>query len=73
MHQSEVALLKKRIVEEYEAMKNGLTGLASGTAQHAFIDAKMRRVDTYHAQLIQQVGEQEAGLTVSELYIQVIG
>ncbi|GCE19910.1 hypothetical protein [Dictyobacter kobayashii] len=73
MCQSEVALLRKKILEEYEAMKNGLTGLASGTAQHAFIDARMRYVDMYHEQLIHRVGEQEAALTVCELYTQVIG
>ncbi|GLV59040.1 hypothetical protein KDH_58680 [Dictyobacter sp. S3.2.2.5] len=73
MSHSEVALLRKKILEEYEAMERGLTGLASGTAKHAFIDARMRRVDRYHDQLMQYVGETEATLTVCELYIQAIG
>ncbi|GCE05839.1 hypothetical protein [Dictyobacter aurantiacus] len=73
MSHSEVALLRKKILEEYEAMERGLTGLASGTAKHAFIDARMRRVDRYHDQLTQYVGETEATLTVCELYIQAIG
>lgn len=73
MCQSEVALLRKRILEEYEAMKRGLTGVASGTSQHAFIDARMRRVNVYHEQLVQYVGEQEATVAITELYVQVIG
>src|SRR4051812_13588221 len=56
MYQSEVAELRQRILEEYEAMKRGLTGFAWGTAKHAFIDARMKRVDHYHEQLVQQVG-----------------
>lgn len=73
MSQSEVAQLRQRIVEEYEAMKQGLSGLALGTAQHAFIDARMKRVDLYCDQLAHHVGEQEATQTISELYVQVIG
>ncbi|GHO83414.1 hypothetical protein [Dictyobacter formicarum] len=73
MPHSEVAQLRKKILEEYEAMERGLIGLASGTAQHAFIEARMRRVDRYHEQLVQYIGETEATLTVCELYIQAIG
>jgi signal transduction histidine kinase len=73
MGQSEIALLRQKIVEEYEAMKRGLTGLALGTAQHAFIDARMKRVEGYHEQLAQCVGEQKANLAICELYVQVIG
>lgn len=73
MPYSEVALLRQKILEEYEAMERGLTGLASGTAQHAFINVRMRRVDMYHEQLKHYVGETEATLTICELYIQAIG
>jgi len=73
MAYSEVALLKEKIRLEYEAMKQGLSGLASGTAQHEFIDARMHRVDKYHEQLEQIVGEEEATQTVVELYTQIIG
>jgi len=73
MQQSEVAQLRQKIVEEYEAMKQGLSGLASGTTKHAFIDARMKRVDLYCDRLAQYMGEQEANQTISELYIQVIG
>ncbi len=73
MCQSEVALLRQKIVDEYEAMKRGLTGLSWGTTKHAFIDARMKRVDGYHDQLTTYVGEQEAGYAVCELYTQVMG
>jgi hypothetical protein len=73
MHQSEVAQLRQQIVEEYEAMKQGLSGLAWGTAKHAFIDARMRRVDHYHEQLVERVGEQEAVHTIYDLYTQIMG
>jgi hypothetical protein len=73
MAMSEVAQLRQRITEEYVAMKHGLSGLASGTAKHAFIDARMKRVDAYYDQLTQYVGAKEATQAVCELYIEVIG
>ena len=73
MAQSEVALLRQRITEEYEAMKRGLTGLSCGSAKHAFINARMKRVDGYYDQLTQFLGPQEATKIVCELYIDVIG
>ncbi|GAC1376292.1 MAG: hypothetical protein PVS3B1_20530 [Ktedonobacteraceae bacterium] len=73
MQQSEVAQLRQKIVEEYEAMRQGLSGLALGSAKHAFIDARMKRVDVYCSQLAQHVGEREATQAISELYVQVIG
>lgn len=73
MCQSEVAQLRQHIAEEYEAMRRGLNGLAYGTANHSFIDARMKRVDSYHEQLTKQVGEQEADSTIYELYSKIIG
>ena len=73
MAQSEVAQLRQKITEEYEAMKRGLTGLSSGSTKHAFIDARMKRVDSYYDQLTQYMGTQEATQTVYELYTDVIG
>ncbi len=73
MAQSEVVLLRQRITEEYEAMKHGLSGLACGTAKHAFIDARMKRVDAYYDQLTQFIGAKESTQVVCELYIEVIG
>ena len=70
---SEVAQLRLRIAEEYEAMQRGLMGMAWGTAKHDFIQARMKRVDDYHDMLAQHVGEKEATQTICELYEQVIG
>jgi hypothetical protein len=73
MSQSEVALLRQKILKEYEAMKCGLSSLTFGSSRHAFIDAGLKRVDTYHSELAVFVGEQEATLTICELYAQVMG
>jgi hypothetical protein len=73
MVQSEVAQLRQRITEEYEAMKRGLTGLSCGSTKHAFIDARMKRVDSYYDQLTRYIGDQEATQVVCELYVEVIG
>ncbi len=72
MCQKEIAELQRKIVEEYEAMKRGLPGVALGGSKHAFIDARLKRVDGYHAQLTQYIGEKEATLTICELYARVM-
>ena len=73
MYQSEVAELCQKILEEYEAMKRGPTGFALGTSKHAFIDARLNRVDSYHSQLAKYIGDQAATMTICELYRQVMG
>ncbi|GHO43227.1 hypothetical protein [Ktedonospora formicarum] len=73
MHQSEITILRQHIIEEYEAIKQGLSGLAWGTSKHDIIDLRMRRVDRYQQQLASQVGEQEATSTIYDLYNQVMG
>lgn len=69
---SEIAEIRRQILEEYEAMKRGFSGFALGTSKHAFIDARLKRVDTYHSQLVQYVGEQQASELICDLYIQVM-
>lgn len=73
MSQSEIAELRQKIIEEYEAMKQGLSGFAFGFSKHAFIDARLKRVDSYHAKLAQYIGEQEATTTICDLYTSVMG
>jgi hypothetical protein len=73
MHQSEIAQLRERITEEYEAMKQGLTGLAWGNAKHNFIDVRMKRVDHYREQLVNYVGERDADFAICDLYTKVMG
>lgn len=72
-HSSEVARLRQKIANEYEAMKSGLSGLSLGNAKHAFIDARMKRIDGYHSQLVHEIGEYEATVIVCELYTNIIG
>ncbi len=68
MSQSEVARLLKEIELTYQAAKNGLAGLAAGTARHEFIAAKMENLDQYRESLAQFVGADQA----MEMLVQVI-
>ena len=72
MQQSEIARLCQQLESEYEAMKRGLNDLAQGTAIHSFISARMARVESYHGELVKQVGEYEATQIVCELYNKAI-
>jgi hypothetical protein len=63
---SEIARLRQRIAEEYEAAMRGLTGLAYGTANHEFITRRMEQMGTYHETLQHLVGEQEATRMLAE-------
>ena len=63
-NKSEVARLMRQISEANAAAYQALYGLAQGTAQHAFITARMERMGEYHEQLVELVGEHEAALLV---------
>ena len=63
---SEVARLMQQITLEYEAAKRGMSGLAYGTAQHAFITARMENMCNIHQELQQLVGEREATKLVAQ-------
>ena len=54
---SEVARLLSQISAEYEAAQRGLSGLAYGTSQHAFITARMENMGQLHSQLQSIVGD----------------
>jgi hypothetical protein len=66
MSKSEVARLLQQIDLEYEAAQRGLTGLASGTATHEFINAKIERVSVLHDELSTLVGRDEATRLIAE-------
>jgi len=70
---SEVARVLQQITLEFEAAQRGLAGLAFGTAQHAFINAKMARATQYQGQLAQLVAEQQATRLMVEQYVKIIG
>ena len=63
---SEIARLRQRITEEYEAAMRGLSGFASGSARHQFITRRMEQIGTYHETLQHLVGEQEATRIMAE-------
>ncbi|MFL5624863.1 MAG: hypothetical protein ACJ788_04630 [Ktedonobacteraceae bacterium] len=65
-YQSEIARLRQRIAEEYEAATRGLTGFASGSTKHQFITRRMERIGSYHERLQHLVGKREATRIVAE-------
>ena len=66
MSQSEVQRLLAEIYLEYQAAWNGLSGLAQGTAQHDFINAKLENMEYARQALESIVGEDEAARLVVE-------
>ncbi|HLQ28364.1 MAG TPA: hypothetical protein VK140_03900 [Ktedonobacteraceae bacterium] len=63
---SELVRLMQQIELENEAAQHGLSGLASGTARHAFITAREQRIHAFHQQLIDLVGPDQAIKVVAE-------
>ena len=63
---SEVARLRAQIAAEYEAASRGLCGLASGTARHAVINARMERMSECVSKLAALVGVEQAAAMLAE-------
>ena len=63
---SEIARLRQRIAEEYEAAMLGLSGLAPGSTRHQFITRRMEQMGAYHQTLQHLVGKQEAARLMAE-------
>ncbi len=63
---SELARLMRQIELANEAAQRGLLGLASGTVRHDFIAARDQRIHTFHQQLIELVGPDQAIKIVAE-------
>lgn len=63
---SEVAQILAQIQTEYESAVIGLSGLASGTASHDFITARMERMGQLHKKLFHLVGENDAIALVAD-------
>jgi hypothetical protein len=57
---SEVARILQQIREEYESAQQGLSGVAYGNSQHAFITAKMENMGVLHEELQKLVGQSTA-------------
>ena len=60
MSESEVAWIRRQIQDEYEAAKQGLLGLASGTAKHDFINARTENIGRHHEMLVELLGPEQA-------------
>lgn len=63
---SEVARLLQQIDQEHQAAQWALTGLASGTARHDFINRRMENISVIHEQLKEQVGAETALTLVAD-------
>lgn len=70
MAESEVARLLREIDEAYQAAQWALTGLASGTARHDFINAKEERIAVCHEELGALIGPDKAIALVAGVYFQ---
>ena len=64
---SEVARLLAQISSEYEAARQGLSGLAQGIGQHRFITKRMEQIAELHSQLRNLVGDEAMELIDQEL------
>jgi hypothetical protein len=65
---SEVAYIREQIRLECEAMQRVKSGYAV-TSRHDFIEAKMRRLDTYEKQLATHIGAEQAIQFSCEAYM----
>jgi hypothetical protein len=72
INQSEVARLHQQIELQLEAMRRGMSGLATGKARHAFIRAQMDRVGKCQDALARYVGEGIANQVICSLYVEVM-
>lgn len=66
-HNSEVARLLAQINSEYEAARQGLSGLAQGVGQHRFITKRMEQIAELHTQLRNLVGDEAMALITRQL------
>jgi hypothetical protein len=63
---SEIARLLEEIQREYESAKLGVSGLAYGTSQHAFITKHMENMGKLHQELGVIVGDGPAIALIAE-------
>lgn len=76
MSNSEIAHLREQIELACEAAKRGMADFGI-TASHEMINARMEKlggqIQTYHRQLANLVGEQQASQVVAETYRTIVG
>jgi hypothetical protein len=69
---SDIARLRRQIVQEMEAMRQVFDGFATGSARHEFIHARMQNINGHQEHLAKHVGENDAAIIVCELYISTV-
>lgn len=67
-NQSIVARLRVQIEQEHQASVWALTGLSSGSTQHAFITRRMKHLDLAYEGLAQIIGEERAIEVLCEVF-----
>ncbi|GAC1375522.1 MAG: hypothetical protein NVS2B12_32000 [Ktedonobacteraceae bacterium] len=72
MSKSEVARLRQQIELELDALRRGMFALSSGSARHAFINAKMERVGACQDVLASHIGQNDATMIVFQLYAEAM-
>jgi hypothetical protein len=58
-NESEIGRLLREIDMNYQAASLGLSGLALGTSMHAFIAARMERIEGARQELAELLGDEE--------------
>jgi hypothetical protein len=67
--QSEVARLRQRIEEEYQAAQQAVSGFRQA-GKHEFITASLDRIGNYQTQLATLIGEEESVKVVCQIFDQ---
>jgi len=71
-HKSEIAEMRQQIALEIDAMRHGLLGIATGTARHDFIHARMERIGACQDTLANSIGDKAASQFVCAVYMQAM-
>jgi hypothetical protein len=72
MCKSEIAQIRRQIEMEVESMRQGMSGIALGSARHDFIHARMQSITACQDSLATHVGEASAHHIVCQLYMQTM-
>jgi len=66
---SDIARLRRQIIQEMEAMQQVFQGFAVGVARHDFIQARVRNINEHQQHLEEYMDKSDAATMVCELYI----
>ena len=72
MCKSEIAQIRRQIAMEVESMRQGMSGIALGSARHDFIHARMQRISACQSSLASYVGDTSANHIVCQVYMQTM-